>query len=258
MLDISCIAFMDDMLIYSTACEEHAQHVREVLDALRRAGLYVKLSKCAFNVDAVDFLGYRVTTEGITMNVSRIATVLEWPVPTSFRDIQVFLGFTNFFRRFIYRYSIIIMPITDLLKGMQKGRKTGPFEWTEVAGHAFITIKACFSTAPLLQHHDPAKEALVETDASGGGIAGIISQPCGELDHRGNPIYKPVAFWSRKLNAAEQNYGTPDQEMLAIVECFREWRPYLECPPRTVRVLTDHANLQHFMTTTDLDRRQAR
>jgi hypothetical protein len=258
LLDIRCQAYMDDIIIYSFPGESHADRVREVLERLRKASLFVKLSKCEFSTDAIDFLGYRIGVAGISMDMSRVRTIQEWPIPESFRDIQVFMGFCNFYRRFIYRFSAVTAPLTDLLKGMQKGRKTGPFQLTAEARQAFSMLQQCFMQAPLLQHFDPKKISRVETDASGDGIGGVLSQPADEQDNLMRITWKPVAFFSRKLSPAEQNYGTPDQEMLAIVEAFKEWRHYLEAPEAEVEVLTDHHNLQFFMTTKALNRRQAR
>lgn len=258
LLDISCQAFMDDIVIYSFAGESHEDRVREVLERLRKASLFVKLSKCEFGVDSIDFLGYRIGTAGVSMDTSRVLTIKEWPVPQSFRDIQVFVGFCNFYRRFIYRFSAVVAPLTDLLKGMVNGRKYGKFELLPDAKQAFSTLQQCFMQAPLLQHFDPKKISRVETDASGGGIAGVLSQPADEQEISTRITWKPVAFYSHKMDKAQRNYGTPDQEMLAIVYAFREWRHYLESPEAEVEVLTDHHNLQYFMTTKALNRRQAR
>src|SRR3989440_10760034 len=232
-----------------------SKHVRSVLERLRQYGLYAKLTKCEFHVTEVDFLGYHMGTAGISMDRRRVRTIIEWPTPKSFRDIQVFIGFVNFYRRFIYGFSVVVTAITDLLVGMEKGKKSGPFVWPESAEQAFCKLKECFTRAPLLQHFDPKKVSQLETDASGSGIAGVISQPCYE---HGRLIWKPVAFFSRKLSSAERNYGTGDSEMLAIVEAFKEWRHYLESPVHPVRVLCDHENLRSFMTTKTLTRRQAR
>ena len=255
LLDVICVAYMDDILIYSFAVEDHAGHVRSVLERLRKYSLYAKLAKCEFHVPEVDFLGYRIGIAGISMDMRRVQTIVDWREPESYREIQVFIGFVNFYRRFIYAFSIVVAPMTDLLVGMKKGKKSGPFHWPDSAKHAFGKLKDCFKCAPLLTHFDPERSTQVETDASGFGIAGIISQACEE---HGRLVWKPVAFYSRKLSPAEKNYGTGDSEMLAIVESFREWRHYLESPAQPVRVLCDHENLQSFMTTKALNKRQAR
>ena len=128
LLDITCVAYMDDIVIFSEDPAEHETHVKEVLARLREYGLFIKLSKCEFSVDSISFLGYIIGITGVSMDQSRVSTVLDWPVPKSYHDIQVFIGFTNFYRRFIRNYSGIACPITNLLKGMEKGKKSGPLE----------------------------------------------------------------------------------------------------------------------------------
>jgi hypothetical protein len=115
--------------------------VREVLERLRNASLFVKLSKYEFSTDAVDFLGYRIGVAGVSMDMRRVSIIQEWLEPESYRDIQVFVGFCNFYRRFIYRFSAVIAPLTNLLKGMQKGRKSGPFDLTAVGKQAFHQLQ---------------------------------------------------------------------------------------------------------------------
>lgn len=259
LLDISCVVYLDDILIYSGDPTEHEDHVREVLERLRRFGLYAKLSKCEFFTQSVEFLGYVVSTAGISMEVSRVDTITAWPIPRSFRDVQVFLGFANFYRRFISGYSGIARPLTGLLKGSQKGKKSGPFEWGPQEQAAFDQLKKAFVTAPVLAHFDPAKPGRVETDASGQAISGIFSQPEEWPAKDGlGPVWHPVAFFSRKMEPAEINYGTPDQELLAIVKSFEHWRHYLEGSQHPIEVITDHDNLRYFATTKELSRRQAR
>ena len=259
LLDIICVAFMDDICIYSDSREEHEHHVRQVLDRLRTYGLYCKLSKCEFSIEEITFLGYVVGVAGVSMDPRKVQTILEWPIPESYRDIQVFLGFANFYRRFISHYSKVVKEITDLLIGMKKGKKTGPFIWSAGAEHAFNKLKELFTTAPILQHYDPNRRTRVETDASGFALSGVLSQLVeaeGEPAGRMRGAWHPIAFWSRKLTATERNYSTPDAELLAIFEAFREWRPYLEGVQHTVEVITDHENLKYFMTTKSLNRRQ--
>jgi Reverse transcriptase (RNA-dependent DNA polymerase)/RNase H-like domain found in reverse transcriptase/Integrase zinc binding domain/Chromo (CHRromatin Organisation MOdifier) domain/Integrase core domain len=258
LLDNSCIAFMDDILIFSQSREEHTTHTREVLTRLRKSRLYVKLSKCRFSVQEVDFLGYRIGIAGVSMDPRKVATIAEWEEPKSFREIQVFLGFANFYRRFIFRYSAITAPMTNLLKGMEKGKKKGTFVWTAAASHAFRKLKACFVEGTVLQHYDPQKPCRIETDSSGYGIAGILSQPCETEASRKRFVWKPVAFFSRKMSGTECNYGVPDQELLAIVESCKEWRHYLEWSQQRNQVITDHLNLRYFYTLSQVNRRQAR
>jgi len=253
LLDVVCVVYLDDILIFSQNEEEHEEHVKMVLERLRQYNLYANLKKCQFKTKSVEFLGFVVSTEGVSMEPSRVQTVQEWPTPTSVRELQVFLGFTNFYRRFIERYSRITVPLTNLLKG-----SSATFNWGEAQERVFRQLKAAFTTAPLLLHFDPAKPCFVEPDASGSAIAGVLSQPDDADGTTGRAHRHPIAFYSRKLNPAEMNYETHDSELLAIVEAFKQWRHYLEGSAHTVTVLTDHNNLRYFMTTKELNGRQAR
>ena len=144
-LDHFVIVYLDDILVFRNSQEEHEQHVKMVLDKLRSAGLYVKAEKCKFHVREVEFLGFRVGTSGITMDPSKISTVQNWPIPTSIRDIQVFLGFANFYRRFIRNYSKITLPMTSLLK------KNVDFQWTDKAQTAFDIVVSGNIQTPTLR-----------------------------------------------------------------------------------------------------------
>jgi hypothetical protein len=276
LLDICCVVYLDDILIYSQTEEQHEKHVRMVLERLRKFQLYVKLSKCAFKTDTVNFLGFVITPRGVEMEESRIEAIQSWPEPICVRDVQVFLGFANFYRRFIKGYSRICIPLTELTKG-EEAHKKGPksrnlrlrsrsprnrrkmfkkqsqFVFTQQARNAVDTLKKAFTSAPILRHFDPALRIRIEADASGFAIAAILTQ-LQEDDKQ----WHPVAYWSRKMQPAELNYETHDSELLAIVEAFKQWRHYLEGSRYPVVVLSDHANLRPFMTTKELSRRQAR
>src|SRR5437762_7421274 len=246
-LDKFAVAYLDDILIYSNTLEEHILHVRQVLQKLLEHGLFVKLEKCQFSVQEISVLGFVISPQGSSMDSDRISTISDWPVPRSVTDIQVFLGFANFYRRFIDGYSHVVMPITSLLR--TKG--SPPFEWSPAAQEAFDRLKVLFTSAPILRHFDPNPPVTLHSDSSGFALSGIISQPHNSLLH-------PVAYWSRKCTPAECNYDIHDREMLAIVECMKHWRHYLEGSKYPIHVRSDHKNLERFMTTKLLNRRQAR
>ncbi len=116
-LDKFCIAYLDDIVFYSNSLEEHREHVWLILAKLQEAGLYLKLSKCDFKMQLINFVGFIVTLESIEMELDMVRTIAEWPEPTCHHDIQVFLGFANFYRRFITSFSCLAKPMTDMLKG---------------------------------------------------------------------------------------------------------------------------------------------
>jgi hypothetical protein len=166
----------------------------------------------------------------------------DWPTPESIRDVQVLLELTNFYQRFIRKYAKVTTPISDLLKKTKKPRasKQVKWEWTRDAELAFRKLKSAFTDAPILNHFDPAKPIILQPDASGFAIAGILNQ------YDGFGILRPVNFYSRKCTGAEQNHDTYDRELLAIVETMKQWRHYLEGANHKVLIECDHKNLQYF------------
>ena len=251
-VDVFCVVYLDDILIYSDSEEEHQKHVKRVLDRLKQFALYANLKKCEFTTRKVEFLGYIVSVDGIAMDPRRVSTIKEWPVPTSYREVQVFLGFANFYRRFIANYSRIASPLTGLLQGGKDGKHFGPFRWPPEAEAAFRQLVDAFTSAPILVHFDPSRKSRMETDASGQAVAAVFSQ----LQENGK--WHPVAFFSRKMIPAEKSYETHDQELLAIVAAFKHWRHYCEGSSYPIEVLTDHNNLKGFMKVKILNGRQAR
>ncbi len=140
MLDVSVVVYLDDILIYSNDPAEHRQHVREVLRRLRANGLYCKGSKCEFHRDSVEYLGYILSLEGLCMSEDKVKAILDWPVPRKVKDIQSFLGFANFYRRFIHEYSDIVIPLTRLT------RKGTPWKFNDKCMAAFNELKQAFTS----------------------------------------------------------------------------------------------------------------
>jgi hypothetical protein len=170
-LDVCCICYLDDILVYSKDAQRHVKDVRDVLTALRTANLLLKPEKCRFHATEVTFLGYVVTTSGIKMDPAKVAAVLAWEPPKDVKGVQSFLGFANFYRRFIKGYSGIAAPLTALT------HKDKEFKWTKEAQEAFETLKGVFSKAPVLTSFHPDKEIRVETDSSDYAIGAVLSQP---------------------------------------------------------------------------------
>ena len=180
------------------------------------------------------------------MSPDKITTIADWLEPCKVKDIQSFLGFAKFYRRFIFNYSNIMVPLTQLT------RKDAPWNFSEECCRSFNALKHAFTIAPILTHFIPDTPITVETDASDYTVASILSITCadGELC--------PVAFYSRTLAAPELNYDTHDKELLAIFEAFWTWCHYLEGSATPVDVVMDHNNLEYFSTSKVLTCRQAR
>jgi len=246
LLDVYIVVYLDDILICSDNITQHWRHVKEVLKRLRKAGLYAKAEKCEFHSDSVEYLGYVLFPSGLTMSDAKVKTIQEWPEPKKVKDIQPFLGFANFYRRFIFNYSDIVILLTRLT------RKDTPWNFDENCRKAFNTLKQAFTSAPILTHWVPDAQLVVETNASDYALAAILS-----IIAKDNEIH-PVAFHSRTFSAPELNYNVHDKELLAIFEAFKIWRHYLEGSASPINVVTDHKNLEYFSTTKVLTRQQAR
>ncbi|SLM35361.1 retrotransposon nucleocapsid protein [Lasallia pustulata] len=216
-------AYLDDILIYSKTLKEHTQHVRAVLQKLIDAGLQVDIEKCEFHVQETSFLGVLLST-----------------------DVQAFIGFYNFYRRFIKGFSKIVGP---MLKLTQKGVI---FQWTNTCQKSFELLKQQVVTAPVFRHFDRTQKAILETDSSDHVNAGVLSQ------YDDDKVLHPVAFYSKNMVPAECNYEIYDKELLAIIRCLEHWRPELEATELPVEIFTDHKALEHFMTSKELTRRQVR
>ncbi|KAK3548395.1 hypothetical protein QTP70_012639 [Hemibagrus guttatus] len=170
------------------------------------------------------------------MDEGKVAAIRDWPTPTTVKELQRFLIFANFYRRFIRNYSSIANPLTSLLRNKPKS-----LPWTSSAEEAFNTLKEAFTTAPLLVHPDSDRPFIVEVDASTTGVGAVLSQ------QQGNPSrLHPCAFFSRKLNLAEVNYDIGNRELLAVKLALKEWRHWLEGARHPFLVLTDHKNLEYL------------
>jgi hypothetical protein len=245
MIDMGVVIYLDDILIYSESEEEHIALVKQVLARLQEHKLAIAPEKCEWHKSKVNFLGYIISAEGVEMDQEKIKTVLEWQAPESVKDVQSFLGFANFYRRFIEGYSKLTRPLTDLTKKSEK------FLWSEECQSAFDELKQRFTSAPILKHYDPEEPCIIECDASDFAIGGILSQEVERCLH-------PIAYHSRKMNKHEINYEIHDKELLAITSAFKEWRRYLEGAKHKINVFTDHRGLEWFAQNKPLNRRQAR
>lgn len=247
------IVYLDNIFIYSKVEDinnpvEHVEHVTRVLQQLLDNHLYVSVTKCSFHVLECDLFGYLVSNRGLRMNPEKIAPVKEWPRPETVKQLQSFLAFSNFYKRFIKNFSKICNPMNRLL------RKNVPFAWSDECNSAFEFLKGCFISAPILKFFDFTQPAILETDASDFALGSILSQVFDDVMH-------PIAYHSRTfLSVGEANYDTHDKELLAIVDSFKKFSHYLICadPAQPTTVFTDHNNLTYFTTARSLSRRQFR
>jgi hypothetical protein len=172
----------------------------------------MKLEKCKFAQTEVEFLGLIISEGQICMDAAKLAGINDWPAPTTVKQVHSFLGFSNFYRKFIGHYADIVKPLTELTC------KDIPFVWTEECQHAFEDLKEKFLEEPVLQMLDPTKEFIVETDASKWATRAVLKQigTDGELH--------PCRYISHTFTAAERNYQIYDRELLAVIHAFDMWK----------------------------------
>ncbi|KAK3506450.1 hypothetical protein QTP70_000624 [Hemibagrus guttatus] len=220
MLHRFVVVYIDDILIYSPNLSDHVDHIKQVLHRLRHYHLYLKLEKCEFHQSTTQFLGYVISSEGIQMDCAKVEAIKSWPQPGTVKDLQRFLGFANFYRRFISGYSDLTAPLTSLLC-----KKPKNLSWTSGAIEASRKLKAGFC-------NDPTRPFVVEVDASALGVGAVLSQWRSET-----PVLHPCAYFFKKLYPAEQNYDFGNREQLAIKFALEEWRHWLEGANHPSRII---------------------
>ena len=205
----SVIVFFDDILVYSPSLDSHADHLRIVLSILEEHQFFVKLSKCSFCSQTVDYLGHLITEGQLKADPSKIEAMVAWPTPATVKQLRGFLGLTGYYRRFIAHYAVIAAPLTDLLK-------KDAFRWTQAAADSFEALKRAMTAAPVLRLPDFSRTFYLETDALDFGVGAVLMQD-------GHPL----AFFSKKLGPWRRSASTYHKELYAIVEAVQKWRQYL-------------------------------
>ena len=245
LIDITVIAYIDDILIFTKGSrEQHAKDVAAVLERLSTTSFKTAPEKCEFFRKEVTFLGFIIGTNGIKIDPEKTSSIRDWPTPKNVKDIQSFLGLANYNRKFVKDYSKLATPLTNLT------RKDISFKWEHDHQKAFERLKAACAEAPTLRMFDATKPIQIETDASDLAIGACLTQEFDGTRH-------PIAYFSRKMAPAEQNYEIYDKELLAIVAALRHWRVYCE-GATGLTIYSDHKNLTYFTTTKVLTRRQGR
>ena len=240
------VVYLDDILIFTKTLEEHRKVVCQVMEVLQKYSLSLKPEKCEFERTSIEYLGVVVSHDSVKMDPKKVAGVLEWPTPSNKKEVQSFLGFINFYRRFIEGFSHIAQPLFDLTK------EDSAFKWSSEEKSAFDILRDRITSALILALLDNSRPYRVEADSSDFATGAVLSQ-----ENPDDGKWHPVAFLSKSLSPVERNYEIHDKEMLAIVRALEEWRHFLKGTEHQFEIWMDHKNLKYFMTAKKLNQRQA-
>ncbi|GAA5996635.1 hypothetical protein JCM11641_001947, partial [Rhodosporidiobolus odoratus] len=249
LVGVCCQAFVDDVIIYSNTLDEHERNCRAVLSALRDAGLYCSKKKTDLFSLRTEFLGHVISRDGIEADPSKVEKIKHWTRPRTVTQVRGFLGIVQYLRKFIPQlaeHTAVLTPLT------RKGLTRIDHLWTDKEERAFEAVKRIVTSLPVLKPVDQDSEEPIwlMTDASKVGVGAVVLQgPDWKTAH-------PCGFYSRQYIAAEKNYPTHEQELLAIVAALKAWR--IDLLGVRFRILTDHDTLRHFQTQATLSKRQAR
>jgi len=237
--------YIDDLLLANEGDRaDLVQKGIQVLDKLEANDLFIHPDKSEFFTTKVSFLGFVCDEGKLAMEDQKVSGIADWPPPENQRQVRSFIGFCNFYKRFIERYADMCIPLNDLL------RKSTKWAWTPERHNAFEKLKVAFVSKPVLLIPDYEKPFIIEADASLFATGAVLLQEDANGDEH------PTGYLSNSLNPAERNYQVYDRELMAIIRALREWRHYVQGSSFHVEVRTDHANLTYFRSPQRLMSRQ--
>jgi hypothetical protein len=240
------IAYLDDIIVYSNSKKKHIRHVRKILQRLREANIQTDVNKCEFYTIETKFLEIIVDRDEIKMNFEKIRTIVEWDTSNHLKDVQTFLKFVNFYRRFIKDFFKIVKSLIRMT------RKDQSFYWAKNCQIAFEQLKKRIIETFVLFYFSSELKTFLESDSSDYVSIEVLSQKEDD-DH-----IKSIIYFFKTLFLAECNYEIYDKELLTIIRCFEQWRAELQSVEKSINVLIDHKNLKYFMTIKKLNKRQTK
>ena len=211
-----CVVYLDDILIYSQSLKKHEHYVCKILKWLQCYKLFVNLKKCAFSINEIEFLKFIISINSVMMNLWKVNIIKEWLISQSFKNVQIFLRFTNFYRHFIKIYSKIADFFTGLLKDSKNEKKFKSFKWSKETAETFTQFKDIFMTMLLLMHYNLKLKNWMKTDASEHAVTEIYTQL------QTSKQWHFVIYWLWKLSSTKNNYKIHDLKLLAIIETFKQ------------------------------------
>lgn len=232
------VVYIDDILVASSSHQEHQRHLQQLFSRLQQYGLKVHPAKCVIGADHIDFLGHRVTSQGITPLPQKVQVIVDYPTPATARKLREFLGIVNYYHRFIPQAAATLAPLHELLKGLKKS-SVKKLAWSPEAEEAFQEVKSKLAQATLLAFPTPNAPTSVYTDASNDAIGAVLQQEVAG-------VLRPIAFFSKRLEPPQRKYSTFDRELVAMYEAIKHFRHFLEGRPFHIR--TDHKPLTTAMS----------
>lgn len=233
-----CIIYLDDVLIFAKNFDQHIDRLQNVFQRLREAGIKLSPNKCSLFQTELKFLGHIITKNGIQTDPNKIVAVQNWKRPESVTEMRSFLGFCNYYRKFIKDYAELVSPLESLLKNEDlNNKKKEPnrkLRWTTIETSVFIKLKSALTEAPVLAFPDPKSEFILDTDASHEAMGAVLSQVQ-------NGEERVIAYASKKFSKCEMNYCVTRKELLAVYTFVIQYRHYLL--GRKFRIRTDHKSL---------------
>ncbi len=248
-----CVCYLNDILIYFQRKKNHTNHVRLVLKRLKRHKMFVKLSKCVFDLKKIDYLKFIVKINDIRMNLAKIATIKKWVESTTRRHVRIFIKFAKFYKRFIKKFNKIAASLTNFLKKRKKKKFDKMFKFIKKTRKAFKKLKELFIKTLILLHFDFKRRIRLKIDVFDFVISRIISQLIEEIDQ-----WHFIAFFFRKMFAAKRNYEIEEKKILAMIESCRVFRHYVKKALFSIQMLIDHVNLNSFFKNKKLNRKKTR
>jgi len=244
----SCLIYLDDIIVFSSTLEEHLDRLRQVLIRIREAGLKLKPSKCHFLQKKIKFLGHVVSDNGIECDPDHIKDLLNWPIPKTVKQVQSFVGFAGFYRRYVQDFSKIARPLhqlTGYVKDKQGKKHPVPWEWTTKHQIAFHTLIKLLTQPPMLAYPDYSQPFELRTDASRDGLGAVLCQ-------QQDGVTRVIAYASRGLKKSESNYSSNKLEYLALKWAVTEkYHDHLYGHHCVVK--TDNNPLTYVLTSAKLD-----
>jgi transcriptional regulator NrdR family protein len=240
------VAYLDDIIVYSNNKKEHIQHVRKILQRLREANIQANVNKCEFHIIETKFLDMIVGRDDIKINSEKIKAIVEWDTSHHLNNVQAFVKFVNFYKRFIKDFFKIVKSLIRLIK------KNQSFYWSENCQVAFEQLKKRIIETSVLSCFSSELKTYLESDSSDYVSVEVLSQK------ESDDLIRSITYFSKILSSVECNYEIYDKELLTIIKCFEQWRVELQSVESSINVLIDHKSLEYFMIIKKLNKDQTR